>query len=71
MDPLVLYTFRNGELVRIEIDASDLVIGACLCQQKDGKWYPVAYYLRKMSPAEQNYNIHDKELLVVVYSLQH
>ena len=71
MDPPVLYTFRNGELARIETDASDLIIGACLYQQKDGKQYPVVYYLRKMSPAEQNYNIHDKELLAVVYSLQH
>jgi len=71
MDPPVLYTFRNGEPARIETDASDLVIGACLCQQKDGKWHPVAYYSRKMSPAEQNYDIHDKELLAVVCSLQH
>ena len=71
MDPPVLCTFRNGEPVRIETDASDLAIGACLCQQKDGKWHPVAYYSRKMSPAEQNYDIHDKELLAVVCSLQH
>ena len=71
MDPPVLCTFQNGEPARIETDASDLAIGACLCQQRDGKWHPVAYYSRKMSPAEQNYDIHDKELLAVVCSLQH
>ena len=37
---------------------------------KDQRWHPVTYYSRKMSAAEQNYNIHDKELLAVVYTLQ-
>ena len=69
-DPPVLCTFRNGEPARIETDASDLAIGACLCQIKDQKWHPVAYYSRKMSGAEQNYDIHDKELLAVVCALQ-
>ena len=69
-DPPVLCTFRSGEPARIETDASDLAIGACLCQMKDQKWHPVAYYSRKMSGAEQNYDIHDKELLAVVCALQ-
>ena len=57
--------------MKIETDASDQAVGACLYQQKDGKWYPVAYYSRKMSQAEQNYDIHDKELLAVVNALEH
>ena len=69
-DPPVLCTFQANEPARIETDASDLAIGACLCQIKDQKWHPVAYYSRKMSAAEQNYNIHDKELLAVVCALQ-
>ena len=69
-DPPVLCTFQANEPARIETDASDLAIGACLCQMKDQKWHPVAYYSRKMSAAEQNYDIHDKELLAVVCALQ-
>ena len=69
-DPPVLCTFRANEPARIETDASDLAIGACLCQMKDQKWHPCAYYSRKMSAAEQNYDIHDKELLAVVCALQ-
>ncbi len=69
MDPPVLCTFHSGEPARIKTDASDLAIRACLCQLKDGKWHPVAYYSRKMSAAEQNYNIHDKELLAIVCAL--
>jgi hypothetical protein len=30
---------------------------------------PIAYYSRKMSPVEQNYDIYDKELLAVVNAL--
>ena len=63
--------FRANEPTKIEMDASDQAVGACLCQQKDGKWHPVAYYSRKMSQAEQNYDIHDKELLAVVNALKH
>ena len=60
----VLLNFRANEPTKIEMDASDQVVGACLCQQKDGKWHPVAYYSRKMSQAEQNYDIHDKDVAV-------
>ena len=65
----MLCTFQANEPARIETDTSDLAIGACLCQIKDQKWHPVAYYSRKISAAEQNYDIHDKELLAVVYIL--
>ena len=46
-------------------------MGACLYQQADSKWHPVAYYSQKITQAEQNYNIHDKELLAVVNALKH
>ena len=63
-------TFRVGQPAFIETDASDLTIKVCLCQQHDGKWKPVAYYSRKMSAAEQNYDIHDKKLLTIISALQ-
>jgi hypothetical protein len=37
---------------------------------KDGKLHPVAFYSKKMSSAEINYDIHDKELLTVVTAFQ-
>ncbi|CAG8731460.1 4934_t:CDS:1, partial [Racocetra fulgida] len=41
-------------------------LGAILSQlQNDGYLYPVAYYSRKFSSAEINYEIHDKELLAI------
>jgi hypothetical protein len=55
----------------IETDASDRAIGAVHSQvQKDGKLKLIAFYSRKLSPAELNYEIHDKELLAIVAALQ-
>ena len=46
---------------------SDRVVGAYLYQiGDDGKLYPVAFHSRKLTPAEENYEIHDKELLAIV-----
>ena len=51
----------------LETDASDYAIGACLTQKgDDGLARPIAFYSRKIIGPELNYDIHDKELLVVV-----
>jgi len=69
MSNLVLKLFNPTKSIRIKTDASDLAVGACLSQEYKRKWHPVAYYSRKLSPAEQNYNIHDKELLAIIAAL--
>jgi transposase InsO family protein len=71
VEPPVLVTFRNGEPLRFETDASDLAIGMCAKQERDGKWHPIAYHSRKFSSAEENYDVHDKELLAIVVALEH
>jgi len=55
---------------RIEIDALDLVIDACFNQKHEGMWHSMTYLSRKLSPIEQNYDVHDKELLAIVASLE-
>ena len=51
----------------LETDASDFAKESILSQaEPDEKWYPLAFYLKKFSPAEINYDIHDKEMLVIV-----
>ena len=55
----------------LETDVSDYAIGACLTQKgNDGKMRTVAFYSHKMTGPELNYNIHDKELFVVVEALR-
>ena len=63
--------FDPKRKVIIETDASDYAIGVCLTQEIEGKRHPVAYFSRKMTPAEQNYKIYDKELLAIVAALRH
>ena len=52
-------------------DASDFATGAIL-EQPDAlnRWHPVAYHSKSLQPAEQNYEIHDKELLAIVRALE-
>ena len=51
----------------VEADSSDFALGAALLQyQEDGNLYPVAFFSRKLSSSEINYEVHDKELLAIV-----
>jgi hypothetical protein len=50
----------------IETDASNFAIGAVLSQVIDGRLHPIVYHSRKMDKAEIYYEIHDKEMLVIV-----
>jgi hypothetical protein len=56
----------------VETDASEWAIGVVLLQThpKTGRLHPVAYDGRKLSPAEINYPVHEKELLAIKYALQ-
>jgi hypothetical protein len=70
VEPPVLVAFRNEEPMRLEIDASDFAIGACVKQERDGKRHPIAYYSRKFSGPEERHDVHDKELLAIVAALE-
>ncbi|KFY46921.1 hypothetical protein V494_00278 [Pseudogymnoascus sp. VKM F-4513 (FW-928)] len=67
----ILATFDPAKKIILETDSSDFAIRACLNQlDKNGKFKPIAYYSRKLSPAELNYDIHDKELLAIVVAFK-
>jgi hypothetical protein len=51
----------------LETDSSGYVVAGVLSQYDDqGLLRPVAYYLKKMTSTQSNYEIHDKELLAVI-----
>lgn len=54
----------------METDASDFITAGVLSQMVDGVLHPVAFFSRKMTPAECNYEIYDKELLAIVKSFE-
>jgi len=52
---------------KLETDASDFALGAVLSQLcEDEKWHPVAFHSTRFSPAEINYDVHDKEMAAIV-----
>jgi hypothetical protein len=62
---LTIIDLMKGNIV-LCTDANDLAIGVVLMQDKR----VIAYESRKLSPAELNYHVHEKELLVVIHSLK-
>ena len=50
----------------METDASDFALGCVLSQFKNKRLHAVAFHSRKLSDAERNYEIHDKELLAIL-----
>ena len=55
----------------LETDASDFAICSVLSQYHQDRLHPIAFYSRKMSSSELNYEIHDKEMLAIVASFKH
>ena len=68
---VLLHHFSPNRRTKLETDASGFAISGVLSQLvENGNWVPVAFYSRKMSPAELNYGIHDQELLAIVESFR-
>ena len=66
---LVLALPRREGKFRVEMDTLGHAIGGVLSQEQEGKWKPIAFLSRTMQPVERNYEIYDKELLVIVEAL--
>lgn len=66
----VLAHYHPNRPARIETDASDGTIAGVLSQKDEqGDWHPIAFYSKTMTGPQQNYHIHDKELLAVVKAM--
>ncbi|TFY79548.1 hypothetical protein EWM64_g4466 [Hericium alpestre] len=50
----------------VECDLSDFATGTVLSQEIDQKWHPIAFMSKTLSAPERNYEIYDKELLVIM-----
>ena len=67
MSALILRHFNYEARYVVKIDASNSVLGGVLSQHDTHRVLrPMAYFLRKHSLAECNYEIYDKELLAII-----
>ena len=57
--------------MRMEVDASDYVMGGVLSMEcRDRLWRPVAFLSKSLNETERNYEIHDKEMLAIIRGLE-
>ncbi len=56
----------------VEVDASEVGVGAVLSQRatSDDKMHPCAFFSHRLSPAERNYDIGNRELLAIKLALE-
>ena len=63
----VLAHFDPSRAIVVETDASDFAIAGVLSQVDDNKFLrPIAFYSRKLTDSELNYEIYNKEMLAIV-----
>ncbi len=69
--PILFHPDPNKAFV-VEVDASTTGVGAVLSQQQGNpvKLHPCAFFSRKLSPAEKNYDIGNRELLAIKLALE-
>ena len=59
--------FESKKLITLKTNASDQTIEACISQSDDKKrLHFIAFYSKKFTDVELNYEIHDKKLLTIV-----
>ena len=67
-----LLTYPHSDApTNIMTDASDTAVGAVLQQQINNEWKPIAFFSKKLKPAETRYSTFDRELLAVYLAIKH
>ena len=55
----------------MEVNASNYATGGMLFMEcKDGRWRPVEFLSKSLNETERNYEIYNKEILVVIRGLE-
>ncbi|MBW0584041.1 hypothetical protein O181_123756 [Austropuccinia psidii MF-1] len=67
----ILSHFNTSLPTIVETNASDYALGALLSQVNDSGKHPISFDSFQLLPDELNYEIHDKELLGIVWALKY
>jgi hypothetical protein len=68
--PILRHFDYDYEII-VETDASDYVSAGVLSQYDDeGLLHPIAFFSKKHTPAECNYEIYDKELIAIIRAFE-
>ena len=68
---LILVFPMEDEAFLVEADSSSYATSAVPSQMReDDKWHPAVYISKSLSPAKCNYDIYNKEMLVIIHALE-
>ena len=68
---LVLVVLDLDKKIRMEVDVLDYTMGGVLLMKgENGLWKPMAFLSKSLNETERNYEIHDKEMLVIIRGLE-
>ncbi len=67
---LILVLFDHTHMTVMKTDFSGWCIDETLLQLMNNVWRPCAYYSKKNAFAECNYEIYDKEMLIIIWCLK-
>ncbi len=67
---LILVLFDHTCMIMMKTDFSDWCINETLLQLVNNVWRLCAYYSKKNASAECNYEIYDKEMLIIIWCLK-
>ncbi|UYV83674.1 hypothetical protein LAZ67_23002033, partial [Cordylochernes scorpioides] len=66
-----LLAYPDTELpISLCTDASDRAVGSVLQQLDNNNWKPIAFFSKKLNPAQCNYSTYDRELLAIYLSIK-
>ncbi len=66
----ILISFNHTCMIMMKTDFSDWCIDKTLLQLMNDVWRLYAYYSKKNASAECNYEIYDKEMLIIIQCLK-
>ncbi len=62
---------RSDVELCLMVDASDFAVGGVLQQHVNGHWNPIAFFSRRLQPAETKYSTFGRELLATYLAIRH
>src|SRR5258707_9786 len=68
--PMLAFPSKSGPFC-LECDASNFAMGAVLLQQQEDRlFHPIGFMSKSFSDMERNYQIHNKEMLAIMCTLE-
>ena len=66
----VLTILNKYDLFRVEADSLNYTLSTVFSQKQDSIWQLIVFRSQSLNPAERNYKIYNKEILVIIKTIK-